>query len=179
MAVRRLSFSLAACVALGAAGAARADLSQVSAQGFTSSFREEIKLPPDKAWEAIPQVQRWWSDAHTYSGKAANLSLDARAGGCWCERWDAASVQHGVVVMLMPGRVLRVRGGFGPLQSLPVEGVLEIVAATQEGKHLLRLSYRVGGPPDSGLEALAPAVDRVMGEQYRRLKALIETGRPD
>ena len=129
------------------------------------------------------QLPRWWSDAHTWSGKAANLSLDAQAGGCWCERWDdrgsAASVQHAQVLMVLPGRALRLRGNLGPLQALPVDGVLDIVTSAQDGKTMLRLSYRVGGPADAGLEQMASAVDRVLGEQFKRLKALVETGRVD
>jgi uncharacterized protein YndB with AHSA1/START domain len=170
-------------LALLATAPARADLTQASNLGFTSSFRSEIQAGTDAAWKAIVQLPRWWSDAHTWSGKAANLSLDAQAGGCWCERWDdrgsAASVQHGQVLMVLPGRALRLRGNLGPLQALPVDGVLDIVTSVQDGKTLLRLSYRVGGPADTGLEQLAPAVDRVMGEQFKRLKALVETGRAD
>ena len=178
---RALAVALAVTLAVTlAAVPARADLTQLSAQGFVAGFRDEIKAGPDEAWKAIVQPQRWWSDAHTWSGSAAHLSLDARAGGCWCERWgDGASAQHAQVAMLLPGRLIRLRGGLGPLQGLPVEGVLEIATGSQDGKTFLRLSYRVGGPPDAGLEALAPAVERVLGEQYRRLKALIETGRPD
>ncbi|MFT3819763.1 MAG: hypothetical protein QM750_19480 [Rubrivivax sp.] len=170
----------AALALLAAAASAHAELSAVSGLGFTSSFRSEIQAGADAAWKAIVQLPRWWSDAHTWSGKAANLSLDAQAGGCWCERWEGgASAQHAQVLMVLPGRVLRARGNLGPLQALPVDGVLELATGVQDGKTVLRLSYRVGGPADTGLEALAPAVDRVLGEQFRRLKALAETGRAE
>ncbi len=104
------------------------------------------------------QLPRWWSGAHTYSGDAANLSLDAQAGGCWCERWgDGNSVQHGQVVLVQPGRTLRVVANLGPLQELPVNGVLTFTIAMQETKTILRLTYRVSGAPDAGLDKLAPA----------------------
>ena len=161
-------------------GAAAADTSNVSANGFTSTFREEVKASTDDVWKAIVQLPRWWSSQHTYSGQASNLSLDAQAGGCWCERWgDGNSVQHGTVVLAQPGRVLRVYANFGPLQDLPVHGVLTIATAVQEGKTLLRLTYRVAGPPDAGLDQLAPIVDQVMGQQYKRLKALVDSGKPE
>ncbi len=162
------------------AGPASADTSNVSATGFVSSYREELKVTPDEAWRAIVQLPRWWSDAHTYSGKASNLSLDAGAGGCWCERWgDGHSAQHGQVVLLQPGRVIRFNAALGPLQDLGVAGVLTIVTSAQDGKTFLRMTYRVAGNADAGLEKLAPAVDQVIGVQYRRLKALAETGKPD
>ena len=167
---------------------AYADTSAVSSSGFTSSFRAEIQTAPAQAWGAVRQLPRWWSPAHTYSGSAANLSLDAQAGGCWCERWrDAAgashSVQHAQVVLAQEGRVLRLNGAFGPLQDMAVVGVLTIVTATgtgaETGKHFLRMTYRVAGGSEAGLDKLAPVVDGVIGEQFKRLKALIETGSVD
>lgn len=165
-----------------------ADTSAVSSSGFTSSFRAQIKSPPAQAWAGIVQLPRWWNSSHTHSGQASNLSLDPQAGGCMCERWrDAAgashSVQHAQVVMAQEGRVLRLSGGLGPLQDLPVAGVLTIVTSTgtgaEAGQHFLRMTYRVGGGAETGLDKLAGPVDGVIGEQFKRLKALIETGSAD
>ncbi len=165
-----------------------ADTSAVSSSGFTSSFRAEIKTPPAQAWARIVQLPRWWNSSHTHSGQASNLSLDPQAGGCMCERWrDAAgashSVQHAQVVMAQEGRVLRLSGGLGPLQDMAVVGVLTIVTSTgtgaEAGQHFLRMTYRVGGGAEAGLDKLAGAVDGVIGEQFKRLKALIETGSAD
>jgi len=166
----------AAVVAQLACGIAQAEVTNVSATAFTSNFRAELKASGDDAWRALVQLPRWWSSQHTYSGQAANLRFDAQAGGCWCERWaDGQSVQHGTVVLALPGRVLRVQGNFGPLQDLPVQGVLTFAIGTQDGKTALRMTYRVGGPADAGLEKLAPLVDGVMGEQFKRLKSMAET----
>jgi len=171
---------LAVSIVVLASGAASAEVLNASATGFTSQHREELKASSDEVWKALVQLPRWWNSAHTYSGQASNLSLDAQAGGCWCERWgDGQSVQHGTVALAMPGRVLRVMGNLGPLQDLPVQGVLTLAITTQDGKTTLRMTYRVAGPPDAGLDKLAPAVDRVMGEQYKRLKAMAETGKPE
>jgi len=169
--------------ALATTSLAQADTSGVSGSGFTSSYRAEIKVAPAQAWAAIVQLPRWWNAAHTYSGNAGNLSLDAQAGGCFCERWrDAAganhSVQHAQVVMVQAGRVLRLSGGLGPLQDLAIVGTLTIVTATgtgaEAGQHFLRMTYRVAGGADAGLDKLAAAVDEVIGDQFKRLKALIE-----
>ena len=174
---------------IGAAPIAWADTTAVSSSGFTSSFRAEIKTAPAQAWAALVQLPRWWNPSHTYSGNAANLSFDAQAGGCWCERWrDAAgashSVQHAQVVLAQEGRVLRLNGAFGPLQDMAVVGVLTIVTSTststgtgaEAGQHFLRMTYRVAGGAEAGLDKLATTVDGVIGEQFKRLKSLIETG---
>jgi hypothetical protein len=39
--------------------------------------------------------------------------------------------------------------------------------------------YRIVGPGDVGLLELAPAVDRVIGEQVKRLVAFAETGKAE
>ncbi len=166
------------CAALAAPS--RAETSGVSPTGFISSFREEVKAAPDDTWKAIAQLPKWWSDAHTYSGRASNMSLDLVAGACWCERWgEGYSAQHGQVLLVQPGRVLRLRAELGPLQDLAVNGVLTLVTSAQDGKTFLRLTYRVAGSADAGLEKLAPAVDQVLAAQYRRLKTLAETGKPE
>jgi uncharacterized protein YndB with AHSA1/START domain len=164
---------------------AHADTTAVSSGGFTSTHRSEIKASPAQAWAAVVQLPRWWSGAHTYSGNAANLSLDAQAGGCFCERWrDSAgashSVQHAQVLQVQDGRLLRLNGALGPLQDMAVVGVLTIVTSAGTGaeadKTFLRMTYRVAGAADAGLDKLAAPVDGVMGEQFRRLRMLVETG---
>jgi hypothetical protein len=171
--------ALALCVVAMASGA-QADAINVGANGFTSNFREEVKAGTDEVWKAVVQLPRWWDNKHTYSGQASNLSLEPQAGGCWCERWgNGNTVQHGTVVLVQPGTVLRFFANLGPLQDMPVHGVLTIATGVVEGKTLLRMTYKVSGPPESGFDKLAPIVDQVMGTQYKRLKALIETGKPE
>jgi hypothetical protein len=78
----RLALPLLAALAASPAFAA---VQASAADGFV--VRHEAVVPGDRAHafaEAI-HPERWWNDAHTWSGSAANLSLDARAGGCWCE----------------------------------------------------------------------------------------------
>ena len=162
------------------AGSTWADTGNVTPSGFISIFRDEVKTSPALLWQALVQLPRWWSAEHTYSGQASNLSLDAQAGGCWCERWgNGSSVQHGQVVLVQPERTLRVHANLGPLQELPVSGVLTFTIAMQETRTILRLTYRVSGAPDAGLDKLAPLVDQVIGQQFRRLKSLAETGKPE
>ena len=170
-----------AAIALAALlGSASANTGNITPHGFISIFRDEVAVQPTELWRAVTQLPRWWSSSHTYSGQASNLSLDVQAGGCWCERWgEGQSVEHGRVVLVQPERTLRIFANLGPLQELPVHGVLTFTIAMQESKTILRMTYRVSGPPDAGLDKLAPLVDHVIGEQFKRLKSLAETGRPE
>lgn len=168
----------AACALV--APAAWAETSQVTSAGFISQYREEVAAPPEAVWKAMTQMHRWWNPRHSYSGQAGNLSFEPSAGGCFCERWgDGNSVQHATVLFVQNGRVIRLTGGFGPLQELAVNAVLTMVTSAQEGKTMLRFTYRVVGHADSALDKLAPAVDRVLGEQFSRLKRMAETGSPE
>lgn len=169
-------------LALFAAAGARAETSGVSAAGFTVTFAHEVNAPPDRLWNALTQVQNWWNSAHTWSGKAANMSFDLRAGGCFCESWDGASVMHGTVVYIQPRQALRFFAHLGPLQDRAVNGVLTFVqGASKENKDgsRLRVVYKVSGAADAGLVELAPAVDKVIGEQVKRLIAFAETGKAE
>jgi uncharacterized protein YndB with AHSA1/START domain len=175
------SITLAAAALLALqAGAARAETSDVSASGFTVTHAFVIEGEPQQVWQAFTQPAKWWSSQHTWSGQASNLTLDVQAGGCWCERWaEGASVMHGRVLMAQPGSMLRLQAWLGPLQELPVDGVLTFGTARRDGATRLRVTYRVAGAPAAALDKLAPAVDAVLGEQVRRLKSFVETGKPE
>ena len=51
-------------LALAAAPAA-AEVTAVSASGFTSNFRTEVAATPAAVWRAITQLPQWWNDQHT------------------------------------------------------------------------------------------------------------------
>jgi|RhiMethySRZTD1v2_1073278.scaffolds.fasta_scaffold1240522_1 uncharacterized protein YndB with AHSA1/START domain len=179
--MRGRSLAIALLLLLSAAQV-RAETSGLTQTGFTVTFTREVGATPEKLWDALLQIGNWWSSSHTWSGKASNMSLEPRANGCWCESWDGASVQHGNVVWIQPNRVLRFYAGLGPLQDRAATGVLTFaLAASKENKDktTLKLTYRVAGPADAGLQEVAPAVDKVMGEQVKRLAAYVETGKPE
>lgn len=170
-------------VALGlalAAAAAQGETSQVSGGGFTVTHSAVVAAEPEQVWQAFTQLPRWWKSAHTWSGQASNLSLDVQAGGCWCERWgNGASAMHGRVLLALPGQALRLQAWLGPLQEMAIAGVLTFGTAKRDGQTRLRVTYRVAGGADAGLDKLASPVDEVIGEQFKRLKAFIETGQPE
>lgn len=161
-------------------GSVRAETSELSSSGFTVTHAVVVEAAPQQVWQAFTQLPQWWNKAHTWSGQASNMSLDLQAGGCWCEQWaGGASAVHGRVLLVVPGSALRLQAWLGPLQELPVAGVLTFGTARRDGATRLRVSYRVAGAADAGLDKLAPAVDAVLGEQVRRLVAFIQTGKAE
>jgi uncharacterized protein YndB with AHSA1/START domain len=134
--------------------------------GFRVEHVFDVSPPPLAAYEVLIQPALWWPSDHSWSGDAAHLSLDPRAGGCFCEVWDGGSAEHGRVVMAQPGRQLRIVGALGPLQELAVSAVLTVtLEAAGSGTRVL-VTYRVSGDAGHELEALAPIVDGVIGQQF-------------
>ena len=166
------------------AGVAPAAAEVAAAAPGSISLQAEARVAatPERAWRALTQIQNWWSSAHTYSGDSSRLRLDARAGGCWCERWDGQSVEHARVVLVMERegvRTLRVLGALGPLQEIGVSGVLTFVVAPDPQGARITMTYRVSGDPALNLDRLAPGIDAVMTEQFGRLSRYISSNSPD
>lgn len=165
--------------ALLAAAPASAKVVSMTAQGFESTERATVKASPAEVYRTLVDIAGWWDGAHSYSGDAANLSIDARPGGCWCERLADGAIEHMRIVYAQPGAVLRAQGGLGPLQAEGVTGSLTytIKPAAGGGSELTQ-TYVVGGYVRQGAEKLAPAVDGVMGQGFARLVSKLETGSP-
>lgn len=172
--IRRLTLALTAATFL--AGAAQAEITEAGATGFRLKFVQTVAVPPDRLFRALGDWGRWWSDDHTFSGKAANMSLPLKVGGCLCETLpNGGGVQHGQVVMLVPDRVLRLDAPLGPLQDEGVSAALTFVLMPREGGVELTTTMNVGGArPD--LVKAAPAVDAVIGEGLARLRRYVESG---
>ncbi|MEZ5956828.1 MAG: hypothetical protein R3C27_06420 [Hyphomonadaceae bacterium] len=162
---------------------ARAEVAASSASSFVIQAEAELAASPERVWRDIARIDRWWSSEHTYSGDAARLRLDARAGGCWCERWGSGqSVEHMRVVAVMEHegvRTLRAVGGLGPLQEMGATGVLTFNVAPHSNGAKLTMTYRVTGDSSLGLDTIAPFVDNVLMEQFGRLGRFSTSGTPD
>lgn len=157
---------------LAMTGVAGADVTAKAPDGMTLQIVAESPLDRDAAWSRLLDVASWWSDGHTYSGSAKSMSLDAQAGGCWCEMWSGGEVEHGRVVTVMPKQLLRVHGAFGPLQELGVQAAMTFTLSDGgAGKTKVTLDYKVVGSSLSGLDKLAPIVDQVLAEQVKRFVA--------
>jgi uncharacterized protein YndB with AHSA1/START domain len=162
--------------------AGHADVTDASADGFTSVHTIVISGARERVWQALTaEIGRWWDARHSYSGVASNFSLDARAGGCFCEALpNGGGVEHLRVVFVDTQHSIRLAGGLGPLQSMGVAGSMEF--ALEDGdRGATRLEYRytVGGYYPGGLDTVASAVDLVQLGQLQRLKRFVETGAPE
>lgn len=170
-----MRYPMAALLAVVAASPAAAEVKDAADNGFTISASATVAAAPAKVWDALVHPGRWWDMAHSYSHDGANMTLDPRAGGCFCEKVpaDKGQVEHGRIVQIRPGSLLRIDGAFGPFQEMAVTGVLswEIKPAGQGTQLVMR--YAVGGYLPGGGKMFAPIVDGVMGGQFARLKAFV------
>jgi uncharacterized protein YndB with AHSA1/START domain len=170
---------LAVLVSVLCAASANAQVTASTANGFISEHDIAIAAPPQRVFDALTaEVGRWWDAAHSYSGNAANFTLDARAGGCFCERWSGGSIRHMTVVFVEPGHTLRLTGGLGPLQSMAVTGSMTFTLDGDGAATRLHYRYAVSGWAPDGLTPLAEPVDRVQLGQLLRMKRYVETGSP-
>lgn len=178
----RVLFAAFAFLALVAVPAA-AEVVSASPSMFLIRAEADVATTPDRTWRAFTQIGRWWNSSHTYSGDARRLSLDPRAGGCWCERWgDGQSVEHGRVILVMEQegvRTLRTSGGLGPLQETGVTGVMTWTVAPHAGGAKITMTYRATGDSSLSLDQMAAPVDGVLMEQFGRLSRYSASGAPD
>lgn len=161
----------------------QAEVVDMKADGFVTRDSVSVAASPLKSWLALIKPAEWWNPEHSWSGDAANLVLTPQAGGCFCERIPGSdrpgasamdgSAMHALVVQAFPLRVLRLRGGLGPLQGEPATGVLTITLKEVESGTRILWEYNVGGPMRYKIAEIAPAVDGVMSEQLHRLQAYL------
>ena len=155
---------------LGFVWTAQAEVVTASPDHFTLKLEAESELSPDEVWERLVVPSEWWQSDHTFSGDAANLSLEPHAGGLWREDWEDGSVWHGTVLQAHPGKSLSLSAPFGPLQGLAVTSVWTITITPKEtGGTSIRFDHVTNGTMASQLDQLAPAVDFVKGEALNSL----------
>ena len=169
---------LAACVAALALSSAPAAAEVVSRSdtGFSLSFERSVTASPEAIFAAVSRPGAWWSDAHTYSGSASNITLDLTPGGCWCEALPRGGVKHAETVLVWPGRrMVRFNAPFGPLQATGAAAVLTVTWAEANGgsARAQKGTFVVEG---AGTGAMAEAIDGVMAEQFGRLADHVAAG---
>jgi uncharacterized protein YndB with AHSA1/START domain len=170
--IRALPWGLSLLLASGA----QADVQQAREGSFSTQSIILVNVRPSVAYGALIKPSSWWDPAHTWSGSAKNLSLDARAGGCFCEKLkDGGSVQHARVLFAQPGQLLRLEGALGPLQEMAVTGVLTFTVSPDGPGTRITMTYRVSGAMSMESAKLAPLVDQVMNGQFERLRAFANT----
>ncbi len=168
---------LAALAAVTLGGAARAEVVDKGAYGFRLKFVQQVAAPPAKVFKAVGEIGRWRSDAHSYSGEAANMTMPLVANACFCETLAGGGVRHGVVEAVVPNTLIRVEAALGPLQDEGVGAALAFNLKPKDGGTELTVTYHVGGARDFIVSA-APGVDGVLSEAVGRLKRYVETGKP-
>lgn len=173
-------YRFAAAIALFAAAPAAAEVIETRADGFVTRDTATVAATPLKTWLALTRPGDWWNDSHTWSADASNMTLVPQAGGCFCEKVPGedradgfsldGSVQHMTVIQAYPLRVLRMRGGLGPLQGEPATGVLTITLKEVDGGTRILWEYNVGGAMRFSIDQISKAVDGVMTQQLNGLR---------
>jgi hypothetical protein len=172
---------LSALAAASFATPAAAEVKPANALSFLSSHIAEVSASPDDLWKRLVTPKDWWSKDHSWSGSVDGMSIDAKVGGCFCELIQkkddkgklqtTGNVEHMRVIYTDPGKVLRMQGALGPLQSESVLGTLTIAIQALPGKKRSKISfnYMVGGHTRFPSSKMASAVDGVLAEQFSRL----------
>jgi uncharacterized protein YndB with AHSA1/START domain len=155
-----------------------ADVIESTPSGFTTRTTVEIAATPRTVYNALSlQVASWWDPEHTWSGNPRNMTIDPRAGGCFCEKLNnGGSVTHMTVVLADPGKTLRMTGALGPLQEHAIAGTMSWMLTDVSGRTRVEMTYVVGGYMRGGVEPVVKIVDQVLATQVQRLKRYIETG---
>ncbi|HVF34711.1 MAG TPA: SRPBCC domain-containing protein [Candidatus Saccharimonadia bacterium] len=159
------------------AGSAAAAVTQSSPSSFNMHHEFVLDVAPAVAWKALTKPGKWWPKAHTWSGDATNLTLEPRAGGCFCEKWDGGSAEHARVIMARPNQLLRMHAPLGPLQEMGLSVLLTITLEPAGTGTKATVAFRASGDESHHLEQLAPVVDRVVGEQWARWAAYARDGK--
>ena len=171
--MRRIFPAYIGLAAALAAAPAVAEVASADAGGFAVAYSAHVAAPPTRVWDALVHPGRWWNMEHSYSRDGANLTLEPRAGGCFCEfaPADKGTVEHMRVVQARPATLLRLSGALGPFQAMAVTGTMSwTLKPAGEGTEL-RMTYAVGGYIPGGAQAAAPVVDQVLADQFARLSA--------
>lgn len=163
---------------------ASAEVVQRSDQGFVVRSSVEVDASPQSVWATLAVPSAWWDAEHSFSGAAANFSLELSPGGCFCEKLPTpqgskggkpGGVAHMRVVYLEPNRVMRLSGALGPLQSEAVNGVWTITLKAVGAKTRVLFEYVVGGYMRYTTEQIAPVVDKVLAAQLLRLAKKVDS----
>ena len=148
-----------------------ADVRSSDADHFTVSSEYDVKAAPDVVWHHLLEVGSWWSSSHTWSGDSKNLTLNAKPGGGFDEALpaDGGFVRHLNVIYSAPEKMLRMVGVLGPLQEEALNGTMTITLTKRDQSTVIKVTYKVSGHFEGGLDKIAPVVDKVLQEQFSRL----------
>lgn len=149
-----------------------------SAAGFTVENTAIVPVDAKAAWDGlVKHVDQWWPKDHSWFGKDGKFSIDARAGGCFCEVAGARQAQHMAIAFVDPAHLLRMVGGLGPLQGMGLSGTMDWTLEPVEGGTRITLHYVAGGYTTTDLARFVPIVDQVQGLQLGGLAGFLSKGK--
>lgn len=153
------------------ASPASASVINAGEHGFEVQNSVNLVIPQEQAFAAFGQVGQWWNKEHTYSGDASRMSLQMRAGGCFCEPLEnGGGIEHMRVTYLQPGERIVLTGSLGPLLYEATSGVMDVKFERIAGGSRVTMNYRAAGFANGGAAAMAPLVDQVLAEQMKRYR---------
>jgi hypothetical protein len=161
-------------------GAAQAEVVSSGPNGFHVRQAMQLVVPQEVAFAAFGRVGSWWNKAHTYSGDSANLSLSLSPGGCFCERLPGGGgIEHMRVTYVDPGKRAVLTGSLGPLLYDATIGSMDLQFEKIAGGTRVTMNYRVAGFANGGAEKMAPLVDGVLADQFKRYREYSRNQRPE
>ena len=162
-----------AAMLLFTASPAAAEVVSANAHGFEVASSVSLPVPASRAYAAFARLGAWWGDSHTYSGKAANMTLTLQPGGCFCETIPASrgGVEHMRVAVVQPNERLVMTGSLGPLLYEGTSGVMDVKFEPAAGGSKVTMNYRAAGFAIGNADRMAPLVDAVLAEQLKRFAA--------
>lgn len=145
------------------------DVTHKGENGFYLKITGEVDVTPEVAFNQFLQISDWWIASHTWYGDAANLHIEAKAGGCFCEISGDNEVLHMLVTFVKPGAEIKMVGGLGPLQMMGLHGGMSWrFEPTETGTQIIQ-TYNVTGYSPGGLMDLAEIVNAVQTSQLEAL----------
>ncbi len=167
---------------------ALAEVKTKADNGFSVFHGADVDATPDAIWKRLISPKDYWNPDHSWSGSVEGFTLDPRPGGCFCEAIleegagtkakTLGNVEHMRVIFAQPGKVLRMQGALGPLQSEAMLGTLTVaIAPAKSGKGTtVSFSYVAGGYMRYKPDDIASKVDAVIDEQFTRMiKPFVES----
>ena len=156
------------------ASPAAAEVVSAGPNGFHVRHSLQIVVPTDRAYSGLGRVDNWWNKEHTYSGDSKNLSMALSPGGCFCERLpNGGGIEHLRVSYVDPGKRIVLTGSLGPLLYEATSGVMDMKFERTAVGSKITMDYKAAGFANGGAEKLAPLVDGVLADQFRRYREYV------
>lgn len=152
------------------------EVTQSAPDGFQIKISMSTPLDPSRTYRAfVEDFSKWWDASHSYSGKAANLSLDLDRN-CMLETLgDGGFVRHMEISYCEKDKAVRLLGGMGPLQEMGIHGAMTFSFEQMDEATVISLTYNVTGASFQKLDQVAEPVDGVLTQQMERLKKYCES----